>query len=167
MDAYYKEVDCHLGLGVFAARVFKKGEVVLCPTGRVISYQTIYSIQFDWNCHLDPDVPAKYLNHSCDPNLGVHTRFNGWPEFVALRDIARDEQITFDYAMTEFQHYTRDDPNLDFDLTCYCGTQNCRGRLGYYTELSPELRVKYKGYLSAYLLRGEPGQIPISQQEIP
>ena len=91
MNVYYREVDCNLGLGVFAARAFKKGELVLQPTGRVISYQTIYSIQFDWDCHLDPDAPAKYLNHSCDPNLGIHTCPNGWPEFVALRDIVESE----------------------------------------------------------------------------
>lgn len=165
MDVYYKEVDCHLGVGVFAARAFRKGELVLQPTGRVLSYQTIYSIQFDWDRHLDPDAPAKYLNHSCNPNLGVHTRPNGWPEFVALRDIACDEQVTFDYAMTEYQHYPRTDPDLDFELVCHCGEPDCRGRLGYYSELSPELRVKYTDHLSAYLLRSEPSKTAISQEE--
>ena len=38
-----------------------------------------------------------HLNHSYEPNLGVQ----GQITFVALCDIAADEELTFDYAMTD------------------------------------------------------------------
>ncbi|MBN2548041.1 MAG: SET domain-containing protein [Anaerolineales bacterium] len=161
MDIYIKETNYHIGKGVFAARNFKKGELVLRVTGEVLPYQTIYSIQIDWGRHLDPDPPAKYLNHSCEPTTGVRSLPNGWPEFVALRDIQKDEEITFDYAMTEYCHYPRSDPGLEFELTCHCPAPGCRGRLGYYSELSQELKDKYKGFFAAYLIRNgrPPGEV--------
>jgi len=154
MDVYWKEVNSKIGLGVFAAHRFAAGELVLRPTGRVLDYQTMYSIQFDWERHLDPDPPAKYLNHSCNPNLGVHTGVDGLPEFYALREIQPDEQVTFDYAMTEYMHYPRSAPELDFSLECCCESPNCLGRLGYYSELTQDIKDKYRGYISGYLLDG-------------
>jgi hypothetical protein len=82
----------------------------------------------------------------------VRSDADGWPVFYALRDIEKDEEITFDYAMTEYMHYPRTNPEEDFDLTCFCGSPDCRGRLGYYSELPEDLKEKYQGYISAYLL---------------
>ncbi|MFM8320726.1 MAG: SET domain-containing protein [Chloroflexota bacterium] len=161
MDVYVDEINCHLGQGVFAGRAYRPGELVLRVTGRVIDHQTIFSIQVDWDRHIDPDPPYKYLNHSCSPNLGVCSGAAGLPELYALREIAAGEQLTFDYAMTEYCHYPRLDPQQDFDLTCYCGAPNCRGRLGYYSELSEADRQRYSGFISAYLLRPQPEQAPI------
>ena len=155
-DVYVMEVDYLIGVGVFAGRNFKEGEVVIRPTGNVRDHQTIYSIQIDWERHLDPDPPAKHLNHSCDPNLGIRSQVDGIPEFVALRDIQKDEEVTFDYAMSEYMHYPRTNPELDFELTCYCNAKNCRGRLGYYSELSDELKANYRGFLSEYLVSNTP-----------
>lgn len=155
-DVYYRHIGGQLGIGAFAGRAFAPGELVLRPTGRVIEDQTMYSIQFDWNLHLDPDPPAKYLNHSCDPNLGVRSDPDGRPCFYARRAIACHEPLTFDYAMTEYCHYPRLDPSQDFDLACCCGAPNCRGRLGYYSELSQAQRDAYQGCISEYLLRPAP-----------
>jgi uncharacterized protein len=156
MDLLYKDTNSKIGMGVFAARPFKKGELVLRPTGKIVAEQTIFSIQIDWDRHLDPNAPAKYLNHSCDPNLGVKTASDGLPDFYALRDIQVGEQILFDYAMTEFTHYSRTDLKQDFDLTCHCGSPICRGRLGYFSELSEAVKEKYNGYISDYLVRNKP-----------
>jgi HAMP domain-containing protein len=154
-DVHIRQTD--RGRGVFAARSFRRGELILGATGTVISHQTEYSIQIDRERHLDTDPPARYLNHSCDPNAGVRTNENGLPDFIARRDIQADEEITYDYAMTEFRHYERQRPELDFDLTCRCGSKNCRGKLGYYSELSDELKATYRGLVSAYLVgRGDP-----------
>ena len=38
---------------------------------------------------------ADYFNHSCEPNSG----FRGQIFLVAMRDITKDEEIAFDYAM--------------------------------------------------------------------
>jgi uncharacterized protein len=156
MDLLYKDTNSKIGMGVFAARPFKKGELVLRPTGKIVAEQTVFSIQIDWDRHLDPNPPAKYLNHSCNPNLGVKTAPDGLPDFYALRDIQAGEQVMFDYAMTEFKHYPRTDLKQDFDLTCHCGSPICRGRLGYFSELSEVLKEKYSGYISTYLMRKRP-----------
>lgn len=155
-NVYYKQAGGQLGLGAFAGRSFRPGELVLRPSGRIVTAQTIYSIQIGWNRHLDPDPPAKYLNHSCDPNLGVRSDPDGMPGFYARRAITCDEHLTFDYAMTEYRHYPRSKPEQDFDLTCYCGAPTCRGRLGYYSELTPVQKALYQGWFSEYLLHPAP-----------
>jgi len=155
MNVYVKPTDYHIGCGVFAAHAFRKGELVLRATGKLIHHQTLYSIQVDWCWHLDPDPPAKYLNHSCNPNVGVMSTASGLPEFYALRDISKDEEITFDYAMTEYMHYPRQNSDEDFDLVCHCKAENCRGRLGYYSELDESLKEQYAGYFADYLNNGK------------
>jgi len=155
VDVVVKEVNGAIGLGVFASRDFKQGELVVRSTGEVIPYQTEHSIQIDWDRHLEVEPPARYLNHSCEPNLGIRTNADGFPDFVAMRDIGKGEELTWDYAMSEWTHYERSDPALEFDLTCRCGSENCRGRLGYYSELPDELKERYRGYISDYLVEWE------------
>lgn len=145
-----------VGLGVYAQRPFQRGDFLFSATGRVIAQQTMYSLQIDWDKHLDAYPPARYLNHSCQPNAGVKTNNDGLPDFYALRDIAKDEEIRYDYAMTEYRHYERPRPELDFDLTCRCGAPGCRGRFGYYEEITPALQEQYRGFISRYLVASEP-----------
>jgi hypothetical protein len=57
--------------------------------------------------------------------------------------------------MTEYRHYERPRPELDFDLTCRCGAPGCRHRFGYYAELTPELKQTYRGFISRYLVNSE------------
>lgn len=145
-----------VGLGVYAQRAFAQGEFLFSATGVVVPAQTMFSIQIGWDRHLDVYPPARYLNHSCDPNAGVKTNARGWPDFYALRAIAKDEEIRYDYAMTEYRHYERARPESEFDLTCRCGAPGCRGRFGYYSELTQELKDAYRGFISDYLLSDSP-----------
>ncbi|MCB0071820.1 MAG: SET domain-containing protein-lysine N-methyltransferase [Caldilineaceae bacterium] len=139
------------GRGVFAGREFRRGDVVVRTVGSPIGFQTEHSVQIAMDRHVEPSPPVRHLNHSCDPNLGVRTDEHGLPEFVALRAIAAGEEVTFDYAMTEYRHYARKDPRSEFSLVCKCSSVRCRGRLGYYAELSDELRREYADYTSSYL----------------
>jgi len=157
MDVIVKQTGNKIGYGVFSARTFKQGESVLKATGTISDHQTRYSIQINWDKHLDPDEPAKYLNHSCDPNMGIHSGADMLPEFIALRDIQAGEELTFDYAMSEYKHYPRLDPTEDFDLSCHCSADDCRSKLGYYSELDESLKEKYAGYISAYLVNHQVG----------
>lgn len=55
-----------------------------------------------------------YLNHSCTGNCG----FDDFGDFVALCDIKRGAELTYDYGLAE--------SNPDFVMTCACGRTECR-----------------------------------------
>ncbi len=81
-----------------------------------------------------------HLNHSCEPNLGVQ----GQIAFVALRDIAADEELTFDYAMTD------DEP---YEMGCNCRKTACRKVISGLDWMKEELQRKYDGFFSWYIQR--------------
>lgn len=134
-----------LGRAVFANRPLQQGERVLHTTGHKAVKQSMYTIQIGINQHFDPAPPVRYLNHSCEPNLGVRTNAEGLPDFYALRDIAYGEELTFDYAMTEYDIVMA-------DVRCQCGADRCRGRLGRYQDLPDDIKAEYGDYVSDYLL---------------
>ena len=85
--------------------------------------------------------PADYVNHSCEPNLGLR----GQISLVALRDIQANEEVCFDYAMTDSTPYD--------EFECHCGLPTCRGTITGNDWKRPELWAKYAGYFSPYLQR--------------
>ncbi len=113
-----------IGLGVFTGDAFVCGDRVARLEG--IEHRGPALMSADPMAHpnwigvgayrwIDPDPPFSFLNHSCDPNLGMA---NG-RDFVALRAIAPGEELTLDYAITEC------DP--DWQMDCQCGHRHCRG----------------------------------------
>ena len=70
--------------------------------------------------------------------------FKGQIVFVALRDIVNDEELTFDYAMTD------DEP---YEMTCNCGATNCRGVVTGRDWMKKDVRQKYDGYFSWFIQR--------------
>jgi hypothetical protein len=145
-----------MGRAVFAGCDFKRGDLIFETNGTRLAHQTEHTIQIDWDFHLEPDSPIRLINHSCDPNVGVKTNPNGLPDFYAFRDIQQGEELNFDYAMTEYRHYPRADEALEFSLECRCGSPNCRGKLGYYSELSAATKQRYEGFVSAYFATPRP-----------
>ena len=85
------------------------------------------------------DGGMMHLNHSCEPNVGIR----GEITFVAMRDIRSDEELSFDYAMTD------DEP--DIDMQCNCGAPDCRRVITGSDWKRPDLQRRYEGYFSAYL----------------
>jgi len=87
---------------------------------------------------------ASYFNHSCNPNAG----FKGQIFLVAMRNIRKGEQITFDYGMV-----LHEIKNLDkqYKLKCYCGSKKCRRFITFNDWKKPELQKKYFGYFQLYL----------------
>ena len=81
-----------------------------------------------------------HLNHSCEPNLGLQ----GQIAFVAMRDIAADEELTFDYAMTD------DEP---YEMECNCGAPSCRRVITGHDWMKSELQRRYDGYFSWFIQR--------------
>lgn len=138
------------GNGVFAGREFRRGDRVLEVSGTLTHKRSIYTIQIGRDLHVEPAAPAKYLNHSCDPNLGVKMNANGLPDFYALRPILPGEHLTFDYAMTEYALTEMEQQRER--LVCACGAPTCRGHLGSYQELPAEVKQRYAGFIADYLL---------------
>jgi SET domain-containing protein len=136
------------GEGVFARTKIKKGTIVAVFDG------TIYGRDHkDWSDDLynhamqfgkwqwrDSKGIARLINHSCDPNCGIHDLF----DIVAMRDIAAGEEITWDYEMAE---------NYMWRMKCTCGSPICRKNIGAYKNMPFAIRKKYKGYISEWLTK--------------
>ena len=141
------------GFGVVAKQPITAGETVVVWGGRIFDRATvaqmndrerIYVLQVEEDLFLAADGPveeAEYVNHSCNPNVGV----NGQMALVALREIAPGEEICFDYAMSESNEFT--------EFECHCGAPNCRGQVNGDDWRRPELQRRYVGHFSPYLQR--------------
>jgi SET domain-containing protein len=144
------------GRGLFAIADIAKNEIVATKGGHIVDRKTLrekitprlgpVEIQIDDDLFIAPvsdeerDLSMLYLNHSCDPNLGVR----GEITFVAMRDIRAGEELTHDWAMTD------DD---DYSVACNCGAPGCRKTLTGKDWQRPDLQKRYSGYFSAYLAR--------------
>ena len=86
---------------------------------------------------------AQYFNHSCNPNAGLRGQLN----LVAIRDIAPDEEVTFDYAMVLYCGKGA----KPYQLECACGAPSCRGIVTDDDWQRPELQARYDGYFTWFL----------------
>lgn len=143
--------DCALGRGLFAARQIAPGERILRFTGPVISLEGTIAkgeteanpLQFDEDRYFDLTPPAVFLNHSCKPNTGITVNF--W--LIALREIAPDEELRFDYSTT--MHENR------WTMVCRCGAPECRGIVVDFRLLPRERRQHYLdlGIVQPFIVR--------------
>lgn len=85
-----------------------------------------------------------FFNHSCNPNSG----FKGQIFLVAMRNIRKCEEITFDYAMVVSESVGS---SIIFEMKCKCDSRNCRKIITENDWKIPELRHRYNGYFSQYL----------------
>ena len=129
---------CNVGLGAFAVKRVRAGEVILPVDGPRYSFDEAMrlpgyggdTIQIARDLYFDPQTPARFLNHSCEPNACIRDQ-----EFVALRDISPGEEFRFDYSTTMDEGF--------WMIPCRCGEATCRGTIRDFKYLSPELRRKY------------------------
>jgi SET domain-containing protein len=141
------------GRGLFAVRPIRKGEIVSIKGGHIVDRATLRrkrrtigasDVQIDDNFSIAPltrsehDAVMMFLNHSCEPNVGVR----GEITFVAMRDIPRGEELTLDYAMID---------NNGERFQCRCDAKNCRGTVTGRDWRRSELQRKYGRYFSTYL----------------
>ena len=112
----------YAGLGLFAARPFKKGERVIEYVGRRISKgeedtsRSLYLFNISEKFTIDgrPAInPAGYINHSCRPNCAVYI----YKERVFIRaaqHIKPGEEFNYDYG----EEYC-----LEHCQPCRCGAK--------------------------------------------
>ncbi|RDX84648.1 Histone-lysine N-methyltransferase ASHH2, partial [Mucuna pruriens] len=143
------------GFGLKALEDVAQGQFLIEYVGEVLDMQTYEARQREYalkghrhfyfmtlNGSEVIDASAKgnlgrFINHSCDPNCRTEKwMVNGeiCIGLFALRDIKKDEELTFDY------NYVR-----VFGAAakkCYCGSPNCRGYIGGGDPLNAELIVQ-------------------------
>lgn len=128
--------------GVFSTRAFTPGEYIGPYGGTVMTDEEQETLnpdgQYVFVLHngangivvdgeVGPTNALKHINHSCEPNAKMIEVFadGSWHvAVVALKDIAKDEEITHDYDMT-----TEDPKDPRLKMKCTCGSRTCRGRL--------------------------------------
>jgi SET domain-containing protein len=137
------------GRGLFATAPIAAGEVVLKFGGRLIDDAQLAALQppysslavaDGWHLLLDPDHPACFANHACDPNLWLRDATTA----TARRDIGEGAELTLDYAtLTGVETWTMD---------CACGAQACRGRVTGADWRRPDLQRAYGAHWTPPLL---------------
>ncbi len=129
------------GEGAFAKKRIPSGTRIIEYTGEIISHEEAdaryddaamerhHTFLFAVDEHVvidgqDTDNPAKFINHSCDPNC--EPVVEGQQVFIdAIRDIEQGEELFYDYA------YERDADGEDDETiyACLCGSPKCRGSI--------------------------------------
>lgn len=142
---------------VIAIEPIPAGALILSVEGVFVDAPSRYSIQVGETLHvepprellpdLDPDrCPWRFLNHSCAPNaaLGAALHPEGNPlTLIALRSIARWEEISFDYNSNEF--------DMAAPFACGCGA--CDGGLiGGFRHLDPLEQARRRSRVSPHVL---------------
>ncbi len=142
------------GLGLFAARCFRRGERIrqinvvreITPTSPLREELGERADHCDY-----PNgkivllgAPDRHINHSCDPN--AYVRYEGECSFfVARRDIEAGEEITCDYNI-----------NITNGTAwpCHCGAVRCMGTvLGDFFHLPLAIQREYGPFLAEWFVR--------------
>lgn len=142
--------ESRIGMGAFAARPIKTGEVVLKEWGSVGRERTRHSIQVDDDIHVTTET-IKYFNHSCEPNCGLLNRRGvAILEVHSLRGIESGEELTLDYATFECRDLVLE------TVRCLCDMQSCRQRITGYADLPVDRRKALQPFIAEYLHEPKP-----------
>ena len=124
--------------------------------GRVVDSPDSHTVQVAKNKHVSPQGPLNYFNHSCQPNakLVYERRKVTFPDIdanhelfwhmVAIRDIKKGEDVTFDYTTSEY--------DMAEVFQCRCGVETCLGEIKGFKYLSPEQQGERKNDLSPVIM---------------
>lgn len=136
------------GIGVFAAREFASGDVVMMDFDgdfydQVLSYREACERMIDLKYPLQVGrdlfrVPSgsidDFTNHSCDPSTGIRLYRRG-TIILAIQEIKVHDEITFDYSTYLNNPYEK--------IICHCGARKCRGIIGNFSTLPEDLQQHY------------------------
>lgn len=145
---YVKESKLH-GKGLFASKDIKKKETIFLIKGQEVNFLITdkkYADKIDFdifgiakNRWIDPKNNSwLYFNHSCNPDTGIKGRVT----IVAIRDIKKDEELTFDYSLNE--------ADIFWNFKCNCEGKDCRKVIKSIQFLPREVFKKNKFYIPKY-----------------
>ena len=130
-----------LGLGVFAKRSFRPGEIISEISGKLVRHLDPSNdtyLDLGRGLTLEPDPPFNHLNHSCEPNCRLdprRRRSKATRRFVpamflkALRGIYAGEELRNHYAWP-----------AEVAIPCRCGSRKCLGWVVAKRELKSLLK---------------------------
>lgn len=142
------------GMGVFSTRLIKMGERICFMEGREMNINEAIKrikkgtqnngdlLQIDNNMYMRMMELNRCVNHSCNPNSFIR----GKNELITLKDILKEEEITYDYSTTMWEDKEELKNNFDEDvwtMNCSCGSQNCRKVIDQFYLLPNKLQKFY------------------------
>ncbi len=160
-----------IGKGLFVKKAFGKGELIFkvdltklkVYTAKEISdNQKLQSDHCDYvgrGNYVISFHPYSYINHSCNPNVLVKHHSIAKSSFIAMQDIKKGEELTYDYGVNALDQigkgtYVTKGKRV---MKCKCRSENCRLKIWadffkqpieiqrkYYACLPPQIRRKYK-----------------------
>ena len=133
------------GEGVFATKSFEVGDIVMVGVIKeVLNRNNSHASQVGEHVYVLHAGLISKVNHSCDPDCGIKVNETGAHDFVAIKDISINEEITFDYAMRNY--------NVGyFPKQCVCGSKKCRGKITGWKKLPDGKKKEYEGFVAPYL----------------
>jgi hypothetical protein len=149
-EIYIGKSEIH-GKGLFAGEPIKRGERIQYINGKKEKKvpksasdskaigNWIGMGKFTWIN--TKNTPFRFINHSCDPNAAI----SGIKTVVAMRDIAKDEEIAIDYSMT--------DADQHWSIACDCGSKDCRKIIRAIYTVPPQVFEKHMPYIPRFFQR--------------
>lgn len=143
------------GRGVFAKEFIPKGTVISYVDGQihyakreseVFVHALNHAIPFHKYFYRNGfNTNAVRLNHSCEPNCYVKDLF-----FVTtMKDVQPNEELTYCYGL-----FCNSDWKNPEDV-CYCGSEQCLGKILPWCDLPKEFKIKYLDYTADWILFDE------------
>lgn len=141
------------GHGLFAKRDIFKNEEIIRAVGPKVNSQVSNTLYYSYGIDVLiqvgkdkwvlPNNESRFINHSCEPNLGLLD--NG--VFVAMKNIKKGEELTFDYATI--------DVNSKWSIVCHCDAKSCRGKITSQDLLDKKLHLiqRYRGFIANFILK--------------
>jgi len=134
------------GEGIFATTSFEKDQIVVIGIIKnTLNENHSHASQIGEHEYVLHGGLTTKVNHSCNPNCGIKVNETGAHDFVAMKHITPDEEITFDYAMRNY--------GVDFfPKECMCGAKECRHTITGWKDLPSRNKKAYEGFVAPYLL---------------
>jgi hypothetical protein len=142
--------------GIFAKELIKAGELIGVFDGEVYCAESEsrlpnnvrdQAIPFGNNYYRDGMLSSfgRFINHSCNPNCYIKNYF----EIYSIKDIAQGEELTIMYSLV------MDSDWQNPEGVCLCGSDNCKGKIVPYRDLSTEEKVRWLPYTAEWILYEE------------
>jgi len=141
------------GKGVFAKKLISKGETICFMEGELMSLDEMINrvdsnlengsdpLGVDDETYLDLEELPRSINHSCCPNAFI----KGKNELIALKNINKGEEITYDYSTTmdDNREKIESTGGTLWTIKCRCGNKDCRKRINQFKTLPFEKQRYY------------------------